>query len=52
VHATAEDAADLGFKTTVLWDLTQPVAAASDSSVRLALEQAGVEILDSAALGH
>ena len=52
VRATAEDAADLGFRTTVLWDLTQPVAASSDTGVRLALERAGVEILDSAALAH
>jgi nicotinamidase/pyrazinamidase len=42
VRATAEDAAELGFTTTVLWDLTQPVAATSDALTRAALERAGV----------
>jgi nicotinamidase/pyrazinamidase len=44
VRATAEDAAQLGFATTVLWDSTQPVAAASDAVTRAALERAGVVI--------
>ncbi len=48
VRATAEDAAELGFETTVLWDLTQPVAAASDAVTRSALQRAGVAIGESA----
>jgi nicotinamidase/pyrazinamidase len=44
VRATAEDAAQIGFATTVLWDLTQPVSATSDSMTRAAFERAGVEI--------
>jgi nicotinamidase/pyrazinamidase len=50
VLATAEDAAALGFDTTVLWDLTQPVVAASDAGTRAALERARVAVVDSAAL--
>jgi nicotinamidase/pyrazinamidase len=48
VRATAEDAAQLGFATTMFWDLTQPVAATSDPAVRAALEHAGVAIRNSA----
>ena len=44
VRATAEDAAELGFATTVLWDSTQPVAVTSDAVTRTALERAGVMI--------
>jgi nicotinamidase/pyrazinamidase len=44
VRATAEDAAELGFATTVLWDSTQPVAATCDAVTRAALERAGVTI--------
>jgi nicotinamidase/pyrazinamidase len=44
VRATAEDAAGLGFATTVLWDSTQPVATTSDAATRAALERAGVMI--------
>ncbi|HEY9182851.1 MAG TPA: nicotinamidase [Gammaproteobacteria bacterium] len=44
VRATAEDAAELGFATTVLWDLTQPVAPARDAATRAALERAGIAI--------
>ena len=44
VRATAEDAAELGFATTVLWDSTQPVAATSDAVTRAALERSGVTI--------
>lgn len=43
-RATAEDAAALGFATTVLWDLTQPVATTSDAATRAALERAGVMV--------
>jgi nicotinamidase/pyrazinamidase len=47
VRASAIDAAELGFRTRVILDLTQPVAAASDAAVRTALLRAGVETLDS-----
>jgi nicotinamidase/pyrazinamidase len=50
VLATAEDASALGFETTVLWDLTQPVVPESDTATRQALGRAGVSIVDSAAL--
>jgi nicotinamidase/pyrazinamidase len=50
VRSTAEDAADLGFATTVLWDLTEPVVPASDATVRTGLERAGVAVIDSTAL--
>ena len=50
VRATAEDAVELGFKTTVLWDLTQPVVAASDAVLRTSLERAGIAVIDSTAL--
>lgn len=48
VRATAEDAAALGFATTVLWNLTRPVTSESDEGVRGALERAGVAIRDAA----
>jgi nicotinamidase/pyrazinamidase len=44
VRATAQDAAQLGFATTVLWDLTQPVDPASDAVTRAALERASITI--------
>lgn len=44
VKWTAEDAAAAGFETTVLWDLTRPVAASSDEEVRASLTGAGVAI--------
>jgi len=44
VRATAEDAAALGFNTTVLWDLTRPVDAAGDAATRAALARAGVAL--------
>ena len=47
VKWTAEDAAELGFTTTVIWDLTRPVDTASDAQVRAALEAAGARIVDS-----
>ena len=48
VKWSAEDAAAAGFRTTVLWDLTRPVVAASDARVRAELEAAGVRIVDGA----
>jgi len=50
VKWTAEDAVELGFSTTVLWDLTRPVYPASDSSVAASLGAAGVRIADAAAV--
>jgi nicotinamidase/pyrazinamidase len=44
VKATALDAADLGFGTTVLWDLTEPVSAASDADVRRAFASASIAV--------
>jgi nicotinamidase/pyrazinamidase len=47
VKWTAEDAAEDGFSTGVLWDLTRPVATASDELVRHDLVSRGVRIGDS-----
>jgi nicotinamidase/pyrazinamidase len=44
VKWSAEDAAEAGFGTTVLWELTRPVDPASDARVRADLESAGVTI--------
>lgn len=51
VRWTAEDGVQLGFETTVLWDLTRPVDPLSDSTVERALGDRGVRLLDSASLG-
>jgi nicotinamidase/pyrazinamidase len=45
VKWSAEDAVAAGFRTTVLWDLTRPVVAESDASVRQELERAGVRVV-------
>lgn len=50
VKWTAEDAADEGFETTYLWDLTRAVDPGSDQRVRRDLEEKGVRIVDSGAL--
>jgi nicotinamidase/pyrazinamidase len=42
---SSEDAADAGFATTALWDLTRPVDPASDATVRAALEKKGIRIV-------
>ncbi|MGA8258965.1 MAG: bifunctional nicotinamidase/pyrazinamidase [Arenicellales bacterium] len=47
VKWTAEDAAEAGFETTFLWDLTRPVDPAGDDRVRADLEKAGVRVLES-----
>jgi len=52
VKWTAEDAAGLGFDTTVIWDLTRPVDPASDAAVRAALTASGVRLVDAAALAR
>jgi nicotinamidase/pyrazinamidase len=44
VKWTAEDAAEEGFRTTVLWDATRAVIPASDAAVRKALERNGIRI--------
>ena len=44
VKWTAEDAADAGFDTTVIWDLTRAVDPSSDDKVRAALTDRGIEI--------
>ncbi len=46
VKWTAEDAADDGFATCVLWDLTRPVAPGSNDVVRSDLVSRGVEIAE------
>jgi nicotinamidase/pyrazinamidase len=49
---TAQDAVAAGFKTHFLWDLTRPVTPDTDAGTRLALQQAGVHIVEHAsALG-
>jgi nicotinamidase/pyrazinamidase len=50
VKWTAEDAADLGFATTVLWDLTRAVNPAHDDVVFTALRGKRVQIGESASL--
>jgi nicotinamidase/pyrazinamidase len=51
VQWTAEDAADAGFRTLFLWDLTRAVVPDNDDQVRAELEDAGVEVIESTALG-
>jgi nicotinamidase/pyrazinamidase len=46
VKWTALDAADLGFSTTVVWDLTRAVNPANDERVREALTSAGIKIAE------
>lgn len=50
VKWSAEDASDLGFGCTVLWDLTRPVDGASDPSVAAGLAARGVRLADAAAV--
>lgn len=50
VSWTALDATDLGFTTTVLWDLTRPVSAAHDAHTERRLRAHGVSIVQSATL--
>jgi nicotinamidase/pyrazinamidase len=49
VRWTAEDAADAGFDTRVLWDLTRSVDPAADEELRDSLEARGIRITDSGA---
>lgn len=48
---TAQDAVELGYRTTVVWDLTRPVTPESDVATRIRCEQLGVRLIDAAALG-
>lgn len=50
VRWTAEDAADAGFATRILWDLTRSVDPSGDDELRDELEDAGVRMVDSEAL--
>ena len=45
VKWTAEDAIEAGFRTTVLWELTRPVVAASDAVVMEGLRRRGVRVV-------
>jgi nicotinamidase/pyrazinamidase len=45
VKWTAEDAAEAGFQTFVIWDLTRAVEPASDGSLQKALRAKGVQIV-------
>jgi nicotinamidase/pyrazinamidase len=47
---TAQDAVALGFRATLLWDLTRPVAPGGDAAVREALHAAGIAIAEAEAL--
>lgn len=48
VKWTAEDAAAAGFRTLFLWDLTRAVIPDDDPRVRAELQEAGVEVVESA----
>ena len=50
VSWTALDAADLGFATAVLWDLTRPVSAANNDDTERRLRAHGIAIVESATL--
>ena len=45
---TAQDAADLGFRASVLWDLSRPVTPAGDDATRAALLAQDIGIVESA----
>lgn len=47
---TAEDAADAGFETFFLWDLTRSVDPSNDDAVRQDLQRRGVQIIERQAL--
>lgn len=50
VKWSAEDAADMGFRVWVLWDLTRPVHPSSDRQVRRDLSELGIHVVDSTQL--
>lgn len=43
---TAQDAVTLGFRATVVWDLSRPVTPASDDDTRRTLRAQGIAIVD------
>jgi nicotinamidase/pyrazinamidase len=47
---TAQDAVELGFRASVLWDLSRPVTPASDDATRTTLQADGIAIVDAADL--
>ena len=47
---TVQDALDLGFRASVLWDLSRPVTPASDDATRATLQAQGIGIMTSAEL--
>ena len=47
---TVQDALDLGFRASVLWDLSRPVTPASDDATRATLQAQGIGIVTSAEL--
>lgn len=50
VQWTAEDAAQAGFATHVIWDLTRPVSYETDDQTRQALDRASVKMIGGADL--
>ncbi|MEO5830068.1 MAG: bifunctional nicotinamidase/pyrazinamidase [Rhodanobacter sp.] len=47
---TAQDAQELGFRASVLWDLSRPVTPDSDVSTRATLQARGIAVVESADL--
>jgi nicotinamidase/pyrazinamidase len=45
---TAQDAVTLGFRASLLWDLSRPVTAQSDDTTRAALHADGIATIDTA----
>lgn len=43
---TAQDALELGFRASVLWDLSRPVTPASDAATRARLQALGIAIVE------
>lgn len=50
VRWSAEDAADAGFDTTLLWDLSRSIDSGKDDELRASLEEQGVQIVGSGEL--
>lgn len=47
---TAQDAVELGFRASLLWDLSRPVTPASDDATRTTLQARGIALVESARL--
>jgi nicotinamidase/pyrazinamidase len=45
---TAQDAVELGFRASLLWDLSRPVTPASDDATRATLQAMGIALVDAA----